>query len=128
MSFKLIIAGSRDFTDYRLLCTICDTLYKKEPFTVISGGARGADSLAERYTVSRSIPFEVFMAKWNTHGKKAGYIRNQEMAKAGDRALIFWDGKSRGTQHMIHIAKNYKLPTIICYFNQDPILIEHQNE
>lgn len=104
---KLIIAGSRDFTDYQLLI---DTL-KQEGFSkntvtqVVSGCAHGADKLGERWAVSQCIPIARFPADWDSHGKRAGFIRNSEMAEYADACILFWNGSSKGTKHMIDIAK-----------------------
>jgi len=121
MSYKLIIAGSRNFTDFRLFSQVCDKLYKQKPFSIISGGARGADSLAETYADLRGLKCEVFPADWDKHGKKAGYLRNKQMSEEGDALLAFWDGNSRGTMHMIDIAMMRALPVKICYFKEKRI-------
>lgn len=108
MKHKLIIAGSRDFDNYKLLKqTILPYLNNIEE--IISGTARGADSLGEQFAKEFNIPVRQFPANWNTYGKKAGYLRNVQMAKNATACIVFWDGKSRGTQHMINIAKQYGL-------------------
>ena len=111
----LLIAGSRDFNDYELLCRHMNHVLQKHRIDeIISGGARGADSLGERYAKEHNIPFKLFPANWDLYGKRAGYLRNVEMGKYCKAALIFWDGESKGTQHMINIlkAKNKKFVTI----------------
>ena len=108
---KIIIAGGRDFNDYNALCKYCDhILSKQKDIEIISGGAYGADKLGERYAVEhRKVPFKRFPAEWDKHGKSAGYIRNTEMAEYSDALIAFWDNKSKGTKHMIDIARNKKL-------------------
>jgi hypothetical protein len=107
---KLIIAGSRDFTDYQLLI---DTL-REEGFTsntvttVVSGCAHGADKLGERWAVSQCIPIARFPADWDSYGKRAGFVRNGEMAEYADACIVFWNGSSKGTKHMADIAKRKK--------------------
>lgn len=110
---KVIIAGSRDFNDYELLRQVMNSLgfcdlgaYQCE---VISGTARGADRLGEQW--AREYGFSVIRmpADWESHGKAAGYIRNEEMAKIGTHLVAFWDGQSRGTRNMIHIAQREEL-------------------
>lgn len=104
---KLIIAGSREFDNYQLMI---DTL-KAEGFnsntvtTVVSGGAHGADKLGERWAVSQCLPIARFPADWDAHGKRAGFIRNSEMAEYADACIVFWNGTSKGTKHMIDVAK-----------------------
>jgi YspA, cpYpsA-related SLOG family len=114
--FKVIVAGSRDFNDYELLKRKLDValMHKvSEGITIISGTARGADKLGERYAAEKGYNVIRMSADWNTYGKRAGYIRNEEMAKIADALVAFWDGKSRGTYHMINIAKRYNLPIIV---------------
>jgi len=65
---------------------------------IVSGGATGADALAESYAKLRDIPIQVFPADWDTHGRAAGPIRNRQIVKASDLIVAFWDGKSPGTR------------------------------
>lgn len=102
---KLIIAGSRDFNNYELLKKTLDKVKKVFKFEVVSGKARGADSLGERYARENNLPIAEFPADWDTHGKKAGFLRNADMADYADGCIVFWDGVSKGTQHMINLAK-----------------------
>lgn len=104
--FKVIIAGGRDFNDYTLLKRKCDKLlqYHKD-IQIISGKARGADTLGEKYAKDKCLPTILFPANWDKYGKSAGYIRNSEMADYSDALIAFWDGKSKGTQHMIDLAR-----------------------
>ena len=102
---KVIIAGSRNFNDYNLLKTSCDNLLTQ--FTnieIVSGTARGADKLGERYAREKGYDIKQFPANWDKHGKSAGYIRNDEMAQYSDMLIAFWDGTSKGTKHMIDLA------------------------
>jgi hypothetical protein len=71
---------------------------------IISGGARGADTLAERYAKEYSIPFELFKADWNKYGKAAGPTCNSEMIDRCDEVIAFWDLRSKGTKHMINTS------------------------
>ena len=99
---RTIVAGSRSFTDFTYLQ---NSLAQLNITTIISGGAIGADKLGEYYAKKYSIPLEVFPAEWDKYGKSAGYLRNQQMAKHAQALAAFWDGKSKGTQHMINIAR-----------------------
>jgi hypothetical protein len=104
---KVIIAGGRYFDNYELLSTKCDKiLQNQDDVTIISGGAKGADSLGEKYAKERGYTLEIFPAKWDEHGKKAGIMRNVEMADNANSLIAFWDGNSRGTKHMIETATN----------------------
>lgn len=108
--YKLIIAGGRGFHNYETLKEICDfTLQDKNEVQIISGTANGADKLGERYAQEKGYKLIKVPADWGKHGKSAGYKRNEEMAKIADGLIAFWDGKSKGTRHMINLAKKYNL-------------------
>lgn len=121
---KIIIAGGRDFKDYDYLKNRCDDVLhdfiEGNTFLVdveiVSGGARGADSLGERYAAERGYPIKQFLPDWDKYGKAAGYKRNAEMAKYADTLIAFWDEKSRGTKHMIDLAREHGLKTYITIY------------
>lgn len=105
---KVIIAGGRDFRNYQLACYFLDSYFKyyaDHEIRIISGKARGADYIGEQYAQSRGFAVEEFPADWERYGKAAGAIRNSEMANVGTHCIAFWDGKSRGTKHMIKTAR-----------------------
>ena len=112
--YKTIIAGGRDFMDYNLLKEKTDKILQEKKVThkivIISGCARGADTLGLRYASENTFDVEEYPADWNKYGKKAGYMRNVEMAENADALIAFWDGKSKGTKHMIDIATERNLP------------------
>jgi len=120
---KLLIAGSRDFNDYDLLKEKLDKFFSiyledGEEVTIISGTARGADKLGENYARENSLKLECFPADWNTHGKKAGILRNIEMGKICTHGLLFWDGKSRGTAHMKDELYGQGKPFEVVYYER----------
>lgn len=111
---KLIIAGGRDFEDltlalsefYNFSSEMNVSLSKSNPFKeIVSGGARGADRIGEKIAEINKIPVKQFIPDWDGLGKRAGFVRNADMGNYADAALIFWDGKSRGTANMIEVAK-----------------------
>jgi len=116
---KVIIAGGRDFNDYKLLkdaaskflhgCTLDD-------ITIISGKAKGADSLAIKLAREYGLDLITKPADWDKYGRSAGFIRNVEMADIATHLLAFWDGKSRGTRHMIETAKTKGLIIKVVYY------------
>lgn len=112
-NFKVIIAGSRGFSNYKLLKEKCNEYLREKRkeynIIIISGGARGADTFGEKYAQDEGFSLEVFPANWNKFGKSAGFIRNEQMAEIADALIAFWDGKSHGTKHMIEIMENKKL-------------------
>lgn len=121
MEFKLIIAGGRDFNDRQLLADSLDVLAYGElsidyEVSIVSGMARGADRLGYEFARLNNIQTYTFPANWHKYGKRAGYLRNAEMGNFADGLLVFWDGKSRGTQHMIdYMMKLNKPVTIVRY-------------
>ena len=111
--FKVIVAGSRDFRDYELLKRVLDHLLSHkavEEVEIVSGTARGADEMGERFAKEKGYALKQFPADWDTFGKSAGYRRNSQMADYADACVVFWDGKSRGTKHMIDLAEKTGLP------------------
>ena len=107
MPFRVIVAGSRDFSDYELLKSKLDSLLSnKNDIEIVSGTCKGADLLGERYGNENNYPINKFPADWKTFGKRAGPLRNKEMADNADALIAFWDGTSRGTSGMIEIAKS----------------------
>ena len=115
---KIIIAGGREFNDYDLLCQNCDkALSLQTEIEIVSGTANGADKLGEQYANEKGYLIKQFPADWDKYGKSAGYKRNEEMAKYADALIAFWDGKSKGTKHMIDLAKRYELKVKVVIFN-----------
>jgi hypothetical protein len=101
---RLIVAGSRTFTDYARLSAVLDRLLGTKVPEIVSGGARGTDALGERYAREHGLKLTVMPADWETNGKAAGPIRNRQMAEYGTHLVAFWDGASPGTKHMIDAA------------------------
>lgn len=121
-NLALLIVGSRNFTNYCYLeMRINDYIKGKEHLlpVIISGGAKGADSLAERYAKENKLELKVFEAEWDKFGKSAGYKRNRIMHKFIANnfehrvCLAFWDGKSKGTQHNFKLSKEFNTELLI---------------
>ncbi len=112
---KVIIAGSRSITDYEIVydaviqAAVRVGIGDEEMEEVVSGGAAGVDRLGERFAALHYIPVKRFKADWNRFGKRAGPLRNEEMATYADALIAVWDGKSRGTAHMIETARKKRL-------------------
>lgn len=110
--FRVIIAGSRDFTDYHFLSSVMDRLlsnYEQEDIQIVCGMAKGADTCGESYAKEHGYEIRYFQADWGRYGTAAGPIRNEEMARNADALVAFWDGKSPGTKSMIQLAQKYNL-------------------
>ena len=104
---KTIVAGSRDFTDYDLMCKILDS--HLEITEVVCGMSYGADLLGADWANEHGIPVKCFPADWDKYGPDAGYIRNAEMAKYSNGLIAFWNGRSTGTSDMIKLARLYRI-------------------
>lgn len=107
---KVLICGSRHFTDYEKLK---ETLHAHSDITeIIHGAARGADTLGGRYGVEIGVPVTAYPANWGLYGKSAGPIRNTQMLREGrpDMVIAFRGPESRGTQNMIDQARKAGVP------------------
>ena len=117
---KIAIVGSRTFEDYNAMCSfIEETLATMEHPTieaVVSGGARGADLLAERYAQEMGLQMIVFPAEWKKYGRRAGFIRNVDIIRECDLCFAFWDGESHGTQHDIELCEQMNKQCFIYRF------------
>ena len=115
---RVIIAGSRDFNNYEYLRDKVDEYLKSNPsntLEIISGTARGADTLGSIYAEEHNIHLTEMPAQWEMYGRSAGIIRNNEMINYASASrekgvlIAFWDGKSRGTEHTIREARKQGL-------------------
>ena len=128
---RIIIAGSRDYDNAEELEEVVNAVidyqdWDEENIRVVSGTARGADQLGEWLADKYDYQLVKYPAQWDLYGKSAGYKRNAQMAENADALIAFWDGKSRGTQHMIDIARakdlivavyNYSIKQLIHFSN-----------
>lgn len=108
---KLLIVGSRSIKDFDLTPHI-----PNETSLIISGGAIGVDTLAEKYADNHSISKIIIKPQYNIYGRSAPIKRNEEMVDMADEILVIWDGVSRGTDYTVKYAKkknkNIKIITI----------------
>ena len=112
---RIGIIGSRTFNDYELVKeTMNDYVGKTD--MVVSGGAKGADLLGERWAKDNGVQTLIFKPEWDKYGKRAGFIRNQDIVKNSDMVIAFWDNKSPGTQNSISIAEKMGKPVKIVIF------------
>jgi len=122
---KIIIAGSRTITNYQFIVNIVlDIIYMEWRLNssniteIISGHARGVDKIGEKLAKKMNKKLKIFKANWWEYGKKAGYLRNVEMANHADALIAIWDGKSKGTKMMIDIAKKKGLKVYVYQINK----------
>lgn len=122
---RVIIAGPRDCYDYSTLEQFADAvLVNQSDIEIVSGRCSvgvltfitkegvevyGVDGLGERYAKEKGYSVKPFPADWAKYGKKAGPIRNIDMAEYADGLIALWDGKSKGTKNMILLAREYGL-------------------
>lgn len=107
---KLAIVGGRDYTDYQTFTKIVDEYIREfgTPSLIISGGAKGVDTMAYNYAKTLNIPVEVLAPEWNKYGKQAGLLRNTDIIEASTHVLALPTDKSRGTYDSIRKAQNAK--------------------
>lgn len=113
---KIIVAGSRDFNDYQLLHNKLKYLtqnYDNSQIEIVSGTARGADQLGERYAKQYNIKVTKFPADWERFGRSAGPKRNIQMAHYADVAVVFQVNNSRGSQHMINTMRELNKRVVV---------------
>lgn len=120
MKNRIIVAGSRyEDNQYEEVCALIENALKNnfskdgkiDLSEIISGTARGADKCGELVAQKYKLVVKRMPADWDKYGKKAGFLRNREMAKAGNALIAIWDGKSKGTKHMIDLALEENLET-----------------
>jgi hypothetical protein len=128
---RVIVAGSRegirendvwDFLDSYFFSAIRadwdggrERWYCSKLGEIVSGCAKGVDTVGERWAEGRNQKLTRFPANWDKYRKAAGIIRNEEMAAYADGLIAFWDGESRGTKHMIDTMRKLKKPVVVVY-------------
>jgi hypothetical protein len=120
---RVAVVGSRSLTSYATVREYIDKLHPG--CTVVSGGARGVDHVAETAARARGLEVLVFVPDWHRHGRSAGIIRNRKIVEACDVVSAFWDGSSRGTKSTIDIAKSLGKPVKVV---QEPWRFEPESD
>ena len=123
---KIIVAGTRTFQDYDLLNKKMHeiTAYQYAVTEIVSGCSAGADTLGAYWAQVNNIPVKFFQADWESLGRKAGPIRNSEMAEYADVLIAFWDGESRGTLDTITKMKALQKPVIVIEYKETELELE----
>ena len=103
---KIAVIGSRDFENIDMLNQVL-MKHREEITVVISGGAKGADAMAEHWAKENGIETLIFLPDWSKYGRSAGVVRNHDIIKSCDLCIAFWDGKSKGTASSIRLCKKY---------------------
>lgn len=109
---RVVIAGSRSIKSYSL---VCNAIYDSgfEITEIVNGLAEGPDQLGGEYGENHDLKINLYPADWKTHGKKAGFLRNEVMGNNCDAVVVIWDGVSNGSRSMIEIAKRKNLPLFV---------------
>jgi hypothetical protein len=110
---KVAVIGSRSFNDPSLIDKI---LSGRSITRIISGGAMGADMLAEQWAKSNGIETTIYLPDWKTYGRSAGIIRNRNIIGECDECIAFWDGKSPGTRNSIELCKKFSKHVNIIFY------------
>lgn len=117
MPQRVVVFGGRDFEDIDrmefVIRQLVDQNFITDPCELVCGMARGADMTAYELFKDLDIRIHQFWADWDNKGKIAGFIRNGEMADFADVGIGFWDGKSKGTKHMIETMDRAKKPCVV---------------
>lgn len=124
---KVIVAGSRSFNSYALLKDSLLYLLSEDDeqdkpsadIEIVSGGAKGADTLGRMFANEFGLKIKFFYPDWDKHGRAAGPLRNKEMSEYADALVAFWDGESRGTKNMIELMKKAGKPCRVVMVNED---------
>jgi len=108
--YRVVVTGSRDFTDRAAIRRALEALTTHANVTIVHGGARGADRIAAEEAERLGFTVEEHPANWKMHGRRAGVLRNLDMLDLGaTRVVAFWDGYSRGTGHTIRAAREREM-------------------
>lgn len=105
---NIAIVGGRDFSDYTLLkesLSAYISIYSGIPDNIVSGGAKGADTLAAQFAAEMDIPLLVFKPDYQKYRRGATLVRNTQIIENADVVFAFWDGQSKGTKDSITKAK-----------------------
>ena len=116
--FTLAVVGHRDFHNYKLLCSVLSRVHTPID-RIVSGAARGADTLAARYAKEHGIDLVEYPADWGRYGKKAGYLRNRLIVADADAMIAFLHPESRGTRMSVELAQEKGIPVYIVHLNED---------
>lgn len=106
---RVLVCGGRDYDDAK---AVRDSLDMVRVQAIITGGAKGADELGFKEASRRGLASLVFPADWQTHGRAAGPIRNQQMLDEGNPDLVMAFPGGRGTADMVRRAKKAGVPVM----------------
>ncbi len=102
----ILVSGGREYTDWNTVNLVLTNIHRETPIEkIVHGGARGADSLGGKWAKENDILEKVYKPDWNTYGKAAGSIRNQQMLDEESIDLLVSFPGGKGTADMKKRAK-----------------------
>ncbi len=117
---RVLVCGGRTYQHFYDLNRYLNSLNKEFPIDIIiHGAAKGADTLAEQWAVSKGKISMSFPAAWDIHGKSAGYKRNAKMLQDGRPNLVVAFPGGKGTENMIKIAEDAGVPVLKVWESED---------
>ncbi len=105
---RVAVIGSRNITNFDL-----SKFLPESTTEIVSGGARGVDTLARKYAKDNGLKLTEFLPEYDKYGKSAPLRRNISIIENSDMVLAFWDGKSRGTRFVIDNCNKRGVPVKI---------------
>ncbi len=113
MAIKVLVCGSRDCDDKELITKVLDKCHHNNGiYRIIHGAAPGADTLAGEWAVENDIALDTYPANWDKYGKRAGFVRNKEMAEIGKPDLVIAFSGGHDTDLMCQIARGFSIPIL----------------
>lgn len=112
---RLAVIGSRNCYDYETIKRKLDYIHDNKFMitSIVSGGAKGADSFGARWADENSVDKDIYLPDWNQYGKRAGFIRNEQIVVNCDVLIAFWDGKSRGTMNSLDLCEEHGIKYLV---------------
>ena len=108
---RLAIVGSRNVNNIDI-----DSYVTNDVTEIVSGGAKGVDSIAAAYAKKKGIIFTEILPEYKLYGRAAPIVRNRTIVEYADKLIVFWDGRSRGSLYVIKYAKKIHkdIEVILC--------------
>jgi hypothetical protein len=109
---RLAVVGSRSCEDYELVSGFLGHFINQKPI-IVSGGAKGVDSLAERFADENELKKKIYKADWSKYGRAAGPIRNQQIVDNANAMIAFATKDSKGTKNSVKLAVKKGIPVLV---------------
>lgn len=113
---KIAIIGSRNLS--LTIDQVYNEVRKFRPTMIVSGGARGIDTIAKSMAYAHNIQMIEFLPNYKEYGKSAPFVRNRQIVENSDVVVGFWDGQSKGTKYTLDYARKRGKKVIIFNYNK----------